>query len=471
MLEPQFIHVAFGLAIAVTVLVEVASRSAQKTFTNGEGNDGNFVRFQRQYLCVYLLAMFADWLQGPYVYALYASYGYSDGENARLFVAGFGSSMVMGTFIGSMADRIGRRKSASLYCALYIGSCATKHVSSYWVLMIGRVLGGIATSLLFSVFDSWLVCEHNKRGFKPELLSNTFGLAVFGNSLVAVAAGTVSQFAADFAPLSPKPSDSPQFHVGGYTGPFDVSSCCLLVCAAMLQSMWTENHGDTGTSSGNKSNLESMQEALKLVMDQHDVRNLGLVCSLFEASMFIFVFKWTPMVTDPTATERPPYGTIFSTFMVACMLGSRIFSLTTQFLPVARVGQGLLVLALAAHALPVLAEGNYTLCFVAFLFFELSVGIYFPMIGTLKGSVVPEGARSTIYNIYRVPLNLIVVTALLVKIESRTAFILTTFLLSCALMAQTILASSLESRSKDYGPVSTGKGGEIEAETIGSEAA
>jgi hypothetical protein len=28
--------------------------------------------------------------------------------------------------------------------------------------MVGRILGGIATSLLFSAFESWLVAEHNK---------------------------------------------------------------------------------------------------------------------------------------------------------------------------------------------------------------------------------------------------------------------------------------------------------------------
>jgi hypothetical protein len=28
--------------------------------------------------------------------------------------------------------------------------------------MLGRVLGGIATSLLFSAFESWLVAEHFK---------------------------------------------------------------------------------------------------------------------------------------------------------------------------------------------------------------------------------------------------------------------------------------------------------------------
>ena len=46
----------------------------------------------------------ADWLQGPYVYALYHAYGYSQHDIAVLFIAGFGSSAVFGSFIGGMAD-------------------------------------------------------------------------------------------------------------------------------------------------------------------------------------------------------------------------------------------------------------------------------------------------------------------------------------------------------------------------------
>lgn len=48
------------------------------------------------------------------------------------------------------------------YCLTYILSCFTKHFPDYKVLMLGRILGGIATSLLFSAFESWLVAEHNK---------------------------------------------------------------------------------------------------------------------------------------------------------------------------------------------------------------------------------------------------------------------------------------------------------------------
>ena len=35
-----------------------------------------FLRFQRSYVIVYLIMMAADWLQGPYVYALYKFYNY-----------------------------------------------------------------------------------------------------------------------------------------------------------------------------------------------------------------------------------------------------------------------------------------------------------------------------------------------------------------------------------------------------------
>eukprot|EP00967_Tisochrysis_lutea_P031942 scaffold37714_cov24-Tisochrysis_lutea.AAC.2 len=51
----------------------------------------------------------------------------------------------------------GRRGAAVLYMVTYSLSCLTKHSPDYWVLMLGRLLGGIATSLLFTAFESWLV--------------------------------------------------------------------------------------------------------------------------------------------------------------------------------------------------------------------------------------------------------------------------------------------------------------------------
>ena len=45
-------------------------------------------------------------MQGPYIYALYENYGMSTHDIEVLFVAGYASSMVFGTVIGSFADKL-----------------------------------------------------------------------------------------------------------------------------------------------------------------------------------------------------------------------------------------------------------------------------------------------------------------------------------------------------------------------------
>merc|ERR1719171_879736 len=47
--------------------------------------------------------------------------------------------------------------------------------------------------------------------------------------------------------------------------------------------------------------------------------------------------------------------------------------------------------------------------------------------------------RSAIYNIYRLPLNGIVITALMTKLDTQTTFLVTSFMLLVAALAQTKL--------------------------------
>ena len=155
-IDAVFVVPLIGAAI-VTGLITLQARTS--VFGKGLQSSAAFKSFQLIFLLAYYSAMTADWLQGPYVYALYDSYGFSSHDIATLFVAGFGSSMIFGTFAGALADRLGRKRACQLYCVLYALACVTKHVKSYWVLMLGRVLGGISTSLLFSSFEAWLICS------------------------------------------------------------------------------------------------------------------------------------------------------------------------------------------------------------------------------------------------------------------------------------------------------------------------
>ena len=59
-----FCYAAFGVSSAVTATLVAATwkRSQQRCAVSAEVR-----RLRRRYLVVYLLAFFADWMQGPYV--------------------------------------------------------------------------------------------------------------------------------------------------------------------------------------------------------------------------------------------------------------------------------------------------------------------------------------------------------------------------------------------------------------------
>lgn len=469
-LSAGFVKLCFLAAFLFTggvMLLRRSMRDASQTTTgSGMATDVLFKSFQRKYLIVYLVGMLADWLQGPYVYALYASYGFTQGDIAMLFTAGFGSSALFGTVIGSLADRMGRRKFAMLYCVLYAVSCLTKHFKDFSMLLIGRITGGIATSLLFSVFDSWMVSEHNNAGFDSELLGSTFALAVFGNSIVAIVAGQAGQLAADFVPLTQVSVES-SLHYGGYCSPFDVAIGACALCLVLIMLTWSENHGTSSASNTSQSTSQAMSLALQTIRHNPQVLYCGIVCSCFESAMFIFVFMWTPAITMNDA-PKPPYGHIFSTFMVMSMLGSQIFSvlLESQW-SIKHIGVLTLLVAAGSHFIPVVF-GSVALRFFGFLVFECCVGMYFPMMGTIKGIVVPEQSRSAIYNMFRLPLNIIVVASLVAKVELTTAFIITTVLLAIALVFQTKL--TVAKPSARYSPVGDQNGVPTVEDTIDTEA-
>lgn len=458
MLSGITVRLCFGIAVLLTLAVTWVNRKSKKQHESARGtsSDDRFRGFQRTYLFVYLLAMTADWLQGPYVYALYESYGFTRADNALLFTCGFGSSAIFGTFIGAMADKLGRRKFACLYCVLYGVSCLTKHVNSFAVLLVGRVTGGVATSLLFSVFDSWMVSEHNKRGFDSELLGGTFSLAIFGNSCVAILAGEIGQVAADSMELTPLTGNA---NYGGYCSPFDVAILFVVLAFAAMMTLWSENYGSK-SSSGDKADLkDSMSVAWRSLTTNPQVLVLGIVCSLYEASMFIFVFMWTPALTEEGA-PKPEYGHIFASFMVMAMLGSQIFSLESDRRTIESIGRNTLLLAVGCHAMPIFTN-DVTMRFISFLAFEMSVGLYFPMMGTLKGIIVPEESRSAIYNLYRVPLNILVVLSLVAKLSIESAFTVTTILLLVAAAGQSWLMSARSGACR-YRPVGDTKNMDME---------
>ncbi|KAI9202146.1 uncharacterized protein BJ171DRAFT_426770 [Polychytrium aggregatum] len=359
-------------------------------------NTANFDSFKKNYLLVYSLVMMSDWLQGPYIYQLYRDYGYDLNDIAILFITGFLSSAVLGTVVGSIADRVGRKTMCLAFCVVYTVSCLTKLSPAFSVLLLGRVTGGVATSLLFSTFEAWMVSEHFSRGFKDSLLSDTFSWATFLNGLVAIISGVLANFLAN---------------IWGPVSPFMASIVFQGAAAAVISTTWSENYG----SEKPKASSSSLKQAISVIFNDSNIRSTGLMQTFFESAMYTFVFLWSPVLENITPTSLSlPYGIIFAAFMVSIMIGSVIFRvLNAERMSHKIIARNLFLAAGVSLVIPALFIQNATILFAAFNLFELCCGIYYPTLGTIRSKVIPEEIRATVMNIFRVPLNLIVVVTLL----------------------------------------------------------
>jgi hypothetical protein len=142
-----------------------------KSHKTHESLHAEFNTFRWSYLSVYLVIMLADWMQGTHMYTLYLSYNVNI---SALFLTGFLSGAIFAPFLGSLVDKFGRKRSCIVYCVLEIIINWLEHYSHFGTLLLGRVLGGISTNLLFSAFESWMTTEHRRKGFPEEWLARTY---------------------------------------------------------------------------------------------------------------------------------------------------------------------------------------------------------------------------------------------------------------------------------------------------------
>ena len=389
-----YLRVALTLIIAilVIVLVQKVFDSSTKNGSSSNTNDNNikikkgFRFFQFQYLSVYLIIMLADWLQGTNMYTLYKSY---DVDIGTLFLTGFLSSAVFGTFLGIYVDRWGRKLGCIIFCILEIVINLLEHIPSMPALIVGRILGGLSTSLLFSAFESWMVSEHRKNGFDEELLSSTFAISSWGNGIVAIAAGIFAQVASD---------------ARGDIGPFQLAIFLTFITLLAVLS-WRENYGN---EEGLSSITKSIATSAKVIKGDVSILFLGLSQSFFEGAIYTFVFMWVPSMLQ--VTNNLPTGLVFSCFMLSMTLGGILFSLLLPIFPYGAEGLTIFVYLTAAAAMAVpIFKFEFWWVFISFLVLEAMVGMFNSCGAILRSRYYPEELQSSIMSVFRLPLNLLVV--------------------------------------------------------------
>ena len=374
------------LALCVTAFLRL-STPPQESATNP-----TFLSFQRRYIPVYLVVLLGDWLQGPYMYKLYHFYGFEEDQVAVIYVCGILSSALFFPAKDILGDRLGRRLTCTLCCLLYASSCLMTLSASYGVLILGRCLCGLANTLLFSSMEAWYVTEHrDAHEFPKEWTQVTFRRVTLGSSVVAIGAGVLADVVSRWMRFGP-------------VAPSLLASSMFLLATVLVSALWRENYGPP-TEVSWKNAQRSCTKGLAAIAPNIDLFLVGSIQSLFETTLLVFVYIWTPALD--TANNDVPLGVAFASFMVCYLLGNVLcenlverlgYSMTRVLLVVC--GAASAVFSLAAYS----AKNYRFLMFTFLLLFELLCGFYFPIMRILRERVFPEEHRVSVINWFRIPL-------------------------------------------------------------------
>ncbi|KAI1308114.1 hypothetical protein F5Y03DRAFT_405319 [Xylaria venustula] len=378
--------------------------------------------FQRTFLRVYLLVIGSEWLQNPFMYSLFRTEKTLDEATvATLYSSTYLAAAVSALFTGYLTDRFGRRAACLAFCAIHSLAAVSVCFDELPILILGRVLGGIALTLLWTAFESWLVAEYNERGLAQSSLSLSalFGSMTTSKCITAIFAGVLGHCVV--------------LALGSKIHPFILGVALDLCAAVLIIRTWKENYGISSITDADDKAVEA-QEPLpskKMIESLWDLRvwAMSFVTCCFDGTIFLFMFFWPETLQDAHDREHPdqkdtiPHGVIFASFMAIMVLGALSFNLAVS--DPSSGQQGLTRYALTPTQLLKAALLCSAACFVAaafvraeaglftsFLLLEVCNGVYVPTVAYHRGAIVTDESRARIYSLMNIPLFVFVIIAL-----------------------------------------------------------
>ncbi|OUC42965.1 dual specificity phosphatase, catalytic domain protein [Trichinella nativa] len=405
-------------------------------------------RCKRVYAFGHLIVLFADSLQAPYIYYLFATYGYKESDIALLYAVGLFTNLICGLFINYILQKFERRVVCCVCCVLTSGSCFLKASSDYYVLMWSRIFDGVAATMLLAPFQEWYLHEHlNRYDFPKEWVAITFRYVFVRSIIFSIIAGYVAQF-------TEKVFETTVF-------PFLLCVPILSVAIIWIFCKWAPNRQEM--RSGNHL-WNDLTRAKRILLRRPNALIVCIIQSLYEGSFYLFIFMWTPIFIqlNPDANYSPSFGNIYACFMASTLLGTILYRRLSTHLSISNLLSIATACSLAGMGFSVLvgypgetSGVKYKILLLTLCLYQTGVGLYFPVMQRQQKDILPAEARPVLLALFRVPLNIIAIGALLF-LHSHDYYgnwlllVLCTALLAVCLLTTFLLTSLSKHSDVDY---------------------
>ncbi|CAJ0603532.1 unnamed protein product [Cylicocyclus nassatus] len=390
-----------GICAAACIFVVNVKR--MRTPRDAAENNAEFRGLQRKFLFPYLVVLFSESLQAPYLYAFYYDLRYVASQIAVLYVAGLVSNMMCSFYCVHLSARYGRKALCLLCLVAGCMGCACKLFPSFMILFIGRILDGFFAALVTSPFQQWYLDEHQVTfDFPPEWIQSTLTILSLGAGFLSVTAGVTSHIVVGISKV--------------IAIPYILATCSMFIGGVFISSQWTENKSvDAPLPFRNV-----IGKALAVIRSNPIALVISVTSCCAEMAIHMFVFVWAPLFikAEHKGTSVYKLGIIYASFVASYLAGLLLYTTASKKFRNARLlvtsmVVAFIVLIVAIRELPFYStdwtETRFERVFLCLVIFELTCGVYSPAMEALQTTVLPYlHQRSVLLALVRLPLTFFV---------------------------------------------------------------
>ena len=266
-----------------------------------------------KYLSAYTLTRASMWAKAPYLYVLYNKYhGFDVQEIGILYVVDAVSGLISGPIFGYLSDRFGRKFFCLFYCLIVFTNLSLRLTGSIPLAYIAQIITGFGAGLINSSFESWVVFESEKvfkdrNKEKEKFLKRLFKNINLYDAIISVVISSVAAFI---------------FTKYGVLYAIGLSMILSLAAFFVILILWSENKPNSSKNKKSESFASALSELKK-----RDVLSIGIIESIFQACLNLFIFAWTPILQRSTTWSEINVGFIFICYVIVMIFFTALYEL------------------------------------------------------------------------------------------------------------------------------------------------
>ncbi|KAK9670296.1 hypothetical protein RND81_13G192200 [Saponaria officinalis] len=371
-----------------------------------------FLHFQRKFLFLYSLSSVLEglWLVNG-EYEMMNSSGMTKEQIVMVLSAGCLASLLLATFFGIFSDALGHKKFCLLFSILHLIIGVWNTLASHPTIWLASICLSLASSIFSFSFETWIVVEHDKQGYRQDALNDTFWLLSFLESASMIG----SQILANWALRH------------GSKKSF-VSPSIMSVLLALVNIIFTIK---TSTEAPSKGKLKEHRKAFfAYISSDKRIWFLGCAQACLHFSVAVFWILWAPtLVADGRDLHL---GLIYPCLLGSRMLGSTAFPWSLSGLLSLRIEDCLLYEFISAGVVVSIIAYDYQeigVYVALFCLFQAVVGLILPTLARLRSMYVPNEFRAGMESLSLAPANAAILCVLIQggihkRINNSTIFVL-----------------------------------------------